>query len=69
MEADIEQATSGILSAVAERDADDADRTAVEAFPALTAAADINFGAVFSVGAANLFFICKSGCRSKCPVL
>ena len=47
----------GVLSAVAERDADDADRTAVEPFSALTAAADINFGAVFSVGTAYLFAV------------
>ena len=69
MEADIEQAASGVLAAVAERDADDADRTAVEPFATLTAAADVDFGAVFSIGAADLFFICKSGCRSKYPVL
>ena len=40
-----------------ERDADDADRAAVELFPALAAAADVHLGAVFSVGAANLFMI------------
>ena len=42
---------------MAERDADDADRTAVKAFSALTPAADINFGAVFSVGTSYLFAI------------
>ena len=47
----------GVLAAVAERDADDADRTAVELFPALAAAADVHLGAVFSVGAANLFAV------------
>ena len=42
---------------MAERDADDADRTSVKAFSALTPAADINFGAVFSVGTAYLFMV------------
>ena len=47
----------GVLAAVAERDADDADRTAIELFPTLTAAADVDLGAVFPVGAANLFMV------------
>ena len=47
----------GVLSAVAERDADDADRTAVKAFSALTPAADVDFGAVFSVGTSYLFAV------------
>ena len=47
----------GVLTAVAERDADDADRTAVEPFSALTAAININFGTVFAIGAAYLIVI------------
>ena len=42
---------------MAERDADDADRTAVEPFSALTAAININFGTVFAIGAAYLIVI------------
>ena len=42
---------------MAESDADDADRTAVELFPTLTAAADVDFGAVFSVGTSYLFAV------------
>lgn len=47
----------GVLAAVAERDADDADRTAVKAFSSLTAAANIDFRTVFPVGTAYLFMI------------
>lgn len=47
----------GVLTAVAERDADNADRAAVEPFSSLTAAADINFGAVFPVGTTYLFMV------------
>ena len=43
----------GVLSAVAERDADDADCTAVEPFSALTATANVDLGAVFSVRTAD----------------
>ena len=42
---------------MAERDADNADRAAVEPFSSLTAAADINFGAVFPVGTTYLFMV------------
>ena len=42
---------------MAERDADDADRTAVEPFSALTAAININFGTEFAIGAAYLIVI------------
>ena len=47
----------GVLAAVAESDADDADRTSVKAFSALTAAAEINFGAVSAVRTTYLFMI------------
>lgn len=42
---------------MAERDADDADRTAVEPFPALAAAANVDFRTVFAIGTANLLMI------------
>lgn len=40
----------GVLAAVAESDADDADRAAVEPFSSLAAAADVYLGAVSAVG-------------------
>ena len=47
----------GVLSAVAERDTDDADCTAVKLFPSLTAAADVDLGAVFPVGTSYFFAV------------
>lgn len=47
----------GVLAAVAESDADDADRAAVEPFSSLAAAADVYLGAVSAVGTAYLFAV------------